>query len=108
MRVTVFKFNNCFLMFQGNMKQHFMTHKLRGDPGYEEADESQSASTPDSVCSSTRDSPKANGEELKNMENSILAVQQPPSEDQKILFNAYQSQSPQSIMPISPNGKLVF
>lgn len=85
------------------MKQHFMTHKLRGDPGYEDADESQSTSTPDSVCSSAKDSPNENGDEWHKMEDNHSVVEQNPIQETSEIDNAYQSRSPQPQMAFSPN-----
>lgn len=88
------------------MKQHFMTHKLRGDPGYEDADESQCASTPDSVASATKDSPKDNDVELQEIEiNKQIGSEKSSYEDTKGLLNTYQPMSHELQLNNSPNGK---
>lgn len=89
------------------MKQHFMTHKLRGDPGYVEDDGSQSASTPDSVGSSSKEGVKESSSVVvaQQMEHQANPVDEPhPNDEANEFFKAYHAVSPQSEMSISPNG----
>lgn len=84
------------------MKQHFMTHKLRGDPGYEEAEESQSASSPDTVGSSTRHSPREE-EDVCKMED---VEDQHCNRETHEFFNASHFIGTSSPMTNTPSGKL--
>lgn len=87
------------------MKQHFMTHKLRGDPGYEDAEDSHSASTPDSVCSSMIDSPKiVTNEGLNSTDEKRFTEQKPHLDEAQDFLKTYKPRSPESQMSISPNG----
>lgn len=88
------------------MKQHFMTHKLRGDPGYVEDDGSQSASTPDSAGSSSKEGVKESSSVVaQQMEHQANPVDEPhPNDEANEFFKAYHAVSPQSEMSISPNG----